>query len=116
MRPFIQPFLTSLFRPLAAGLIALAASTAPALAGKDLDAIRARGSLVCGVAANGLAGFMVVDSQGKWTGIDVDVCRAVAAALFGDAEKVKYVPVTGDRKSTRLNSGHIPLSRMPSSA
>ena len=109
MRPFIQPFLTSLFRPLAAGLIALAASTAPALAGKDLDAIRARGSLVCGVAANGLAGFMVVDSQGKWTGIDVDVCRAVAAALFGDAEKVKYVPVTGQQRFTALQSGEVDM-------
>ena len=109
MRPFIQPFLSSLFRPLAAGLLALAASSAPALAGKDLDAIRARGSLVCGVAANGLAGFMVVDSQGKWTGIDVDVCRAVAAALFGDAEKVKYVPVTGQQRFTALQSGEVDM-------
>ena len=87
----------------------LTASTAPALAGKDLDAIRSRGSLVCGVAANGLAGFMVVDSQGKWTGIDVDVCRAVAAALFGDAEKVKYVLVTGQQRFTALQSGEVDM-------
>ena len=55
-----------------------------ALAGKDLDTVKARGVLICGVAAGGLAGFMVADSQGKWTGLDVDVCRAVAAALFGE--------------------------------
>ena len=54
-----------------------------------------RGVLICGVAAGGLAGFMVADSQGKWTGLDIDVCRAVAAALFGDSEKVKYVPLSG---------------------
>ena len=65
-----------------------------ALAGKDLDTVKARGTLLCGVAAGGLAGFMSADSQGKWIGLDVDVCRAVAAVLFGDSEKVKYVPVT----------------------
>ena len=48
-----------------------------ALAGKDLDAVKARGMLICGVAAGGIAGFMMVDSQGKWTGLDVDICRAV---------------------------------------
>ena len=88
-------------------LLVLAAS--PAYAGKDLDAVKARGSLICGVAAGGLAGFMTVDSQGKWTGIDVDVCRAVAAALFGDAEKVKYVPVTGQQRFTALQSGEVDM-------
>ena len=52
-----------------------------ALAGKDLDTAKARGVLICGVAAGGLAGFMVADSQGKWTGLDVDGCRAVAAGV-----------------------------------
>ncbi|HTG24726.1 MAG TPA: amino acid ABC transporter substrate-binding protein, partial [Reyranella sp.] len=70
---------------MAAGLAAVFPS-GHALAGKDLDAVKARGVLICGVAAGGLAGFMVADSQGKWTGLDIDVCRAVAAALFGDAE------------------------------
>ena len=109
MRSTVQSFLGSLIRPLAAGLSALAAMAAPALAGKDLDTVRGRGHLVCGVAANGLAGFMVVDSQGKWAGIDVDVCRAVAAALFGDAEKVKYVPVTGQQRFTALQAGEVDM-------
>jgi general L-amino acid transport system substrate-binding protein len=78
-------------------------------AGKDLDAVKARGSLICGIAANGLAGFMVVDSQGKWTGIDVDVCRAVSAAIFGDSEKVKYVPVSGQQRFTALQSGEVDM-------
>ena len=73
----------------AAGFAATVFSTG-AMAGKDLDAIKARGSLVCGVGT-GTAGFMLPDSQGKWIGLDVDVCRAVAAAIFGDSEKVKYV-------------------------
>ena len=51
----------------------------PAHAGKDLDAIKARGALVCGVNT-GLAGFSAADSQGRWTGLDVDYCRALAAA------------------------------------
>ena len=83
--------------------------SAPALAGKDLDTVRARGVMICGVAAGGLAGFMVADSQGKWTGLDIDVCRAVAAALFGDSEKVKYVPLSGGQRFTALQSGEIDM-------
>ena len=90
-------------------IAALLLPAGPALAGKDLDAIRARGSLVCGVAAGGLAGFMMADSQGKWTGLDVDVCRAVAAALFGDSEKVKYVPVSPQHRFIALQSGEVDL-------
>jgi len=92
-----------------ATLLATLLAAAPAFAGKDLDAVKARGELLCGVAANGLAGFMVVNSQGKWTGLDVDVCRAVAAALFGDAEKVKYVPVSGQHRFTALQSGEVDM-------
>jgi len=84
-------------------------SSAPAFAGKDLDAVKARGELLCGVAANGLAGFMVANSQGKRTGIDVAVCRAVAAAIFGDSEKVKYVPVSGQHRFTALQSGEVDM-------
>ena len=90
-------------------LVALTAIAGTAQAGKDLDAIKARGSLICGIAANGLAGFMVVDSQGKWTGLDVDVCRAVSAAIFGDSEKVKYVPVSGQQRFTALQSGEVDM-------
>jgi len=91
-----------------AGLAMLVPATS-ALAGKDLDAVRARGTLLCGVAAGGLAGFMAADSQGKWTGLDVDVCRAVAAVLFGDSEKVKYVPVSPQQRFTALQAGEVDL-------
>lgn len=79
---------------------------APAHAGKTLDAIKARGQVVCGVNT-GLAGFSAADSNGKWTGLDVDVCRAVAAAVLGDGEKVKYVPLNAQARFTALQSGEI---------
>jgi general L-amino acid transport system substrate-binding protein len=77
-------------------------------AGKDLDAVKARGQIICGVST-GVAGFSAQDSQGKWTGLDVDVCRAAAAAVFGDAEKVKYVPLTAQQRFTALQSGEIDI-------
>ena len=80
----------------------------PAHAGKDLDAVKARGQLICGVNT-GVAGFALADSQGKWVGLDVDVCRAVAAAIFGDAEKVKYVPTTAQQRFTALQSGEVDI-------
>ena len=71
-------------------------------------AIKARGQLLCGVST-GVAGFASADSQGKWTGIDVDLCRAVAAAIFGDADKVKYIPTTAQQRFTALQSGEVDL-------
>jgi general L-amino acid transport system substrate-binding protein len=93
---------------MAAGLAAVFPS-GHVLAGKDLDAAKARGVLICGVAAGGLAGFMLADSQGKWKGLDVDVCRAVAAAIFGDSEKVKYTPVSAQQRFTALQSGEVDM-------
>jgi general L-amino acid transport system substrate-binding protein len=81
---------------------------APAFAGKTLDGIKARGQLVCGVHT-GLAGFGAADSNGKWTGIDVDVCRAVAATALGDSEKVKFVPLSAQARFTALQSGEIDI-------
>ncbi len=78
----------------------------PAHAGKTLDDIKARGQLVCGVNT-GLAGFGAADSSGKWNGLDVDVCRAAAAAVLGDAEKVKYVPLNAQQRFTALQSGEV---------
>src|SRR4029078_3182627 len=75
---------------------------------KDLDSIRSRGALVCGVG-QGTAGFMRADSRAKWVGLDVDVCRAVAAAIFGDSEKVKYVPLSSQQRFTALQSGEVDL-------
>ncbi len=80
-----------------------------AMAGKDLDAIKARGAVVCGVGT-GTAGFMQADSQGKWKGLSVDVCRAVAAAIFGDAEKVKYAPLTSQQRFTALQSSEVDMT------
>ncbi len=73
---------------------------------QTLKAVKDRGILNCG--ANGqLPGFGLPDAQGKWTGLDVDVCRAVAAAIFGDANKVKFVPLTAKDRFTALQSGEV---------
>jgi len=96
-------------RILAGGLVAAAAlAVAPAHAGKTLDAIKARGSVVCGVH-EGLAGFSAADSQGNWTGLDVDICRAIAAAVLGDGKKVKFVPLNAQQRFTALQSGEIDI-------
>jgi len=80
----------------------------PAHAGNTLDGIKARGQVVCGVNT-GLAGFGAADSSGKWTGLDVDICRAVAATTLGDAEKVKFVPLNAQQRFTALQSGEVDL-------
>jgi general L-amino acid transport system substrate-binding protein len=89
----------------AAGLVGVAGT---AYAGKDLDAVKARGQLICGINT-GVAGFAQQDDKGKWTGLDVDVCRAVSAAVFGDSEKVKYVPTTAQQRFTALQSGEVDI-------
>jgi general L-amino acid transport system substrate-binding protein len=101
--------LSSATSVLGAGLaLALAAGVcAPAQAGATLDAIKARGSLKCGVAAGGTPGFMAPDSKGEWQGFNVDTCRAVAVALFNDAKKVEFVPVTSQSRFPALQSGEI---------
>lgn len=80
-------------RPLlaTAALALLGTLATPAFAGKTIDAIKARGALNCGVNPS-LPGFSAADSQGVWAGLDVDVCKAVAATLLSDASKVKYTP------------------------
>ncbi len=80
----------------------------PAHAGKTLDGIKARGQVVCGVNT-GLAGFGAADSTGKWSGLDVDICRAIAAAVLGDAEKIKYVPLNAQQRFTALQSGEVDI-------
>ncbi|MFO1113027.1 MAG: amino acid ABC transporter substrate-binding protein [Rhodospirillales bacterium] len=91
-------------------LLALAAAVpvGTALAGPTLDAVKARGEVICGVH-NALYGFGAPDDKGVWRGIDVDVCRAVAAAVFGDDKKVKYVPLSAQARLTALQSGEIDL-------
>jgi general L-amino acid transport system substrate-binding protein len=89
---------------IATGLV-LAAQAASA---QTLKAVQDRGQLVCG--ANGtLAGFGMPDPQGNWIGFDVDFCRAIAAAIFNDPTKVKFVPLTAGNRFTALQSGEVDL-------
>ena len=91
---------------LASALAALATTALPALAGKTLDAIKQRDQIAVGVST-GVAGFSAADSQGQWTGLDVDVAKAVAAAVLGDASKVRWVPLTSQQRFTALQSGEV---------
>ena len=111
MRPFRLAVMLGSLGALALGAFATpaAAQQAPAApSGATLDAIKSRGSLVCGVNT-GLAGFAQPDSQGVWRGFDVDYCKAVAAAIFGDASKVRYVPTTAQNRFTALQSGEVDM-------
>ncbi|MDX1487902.1 MAG: amino acid ABC transporter substrate-binding protein [Acidiferrobacterales bacterium] len=73
-----------------------------------LDDVKRKGFIQCGVS-QGLPGFSNPDEKGNWTGIDVDVCRAVAAAVFGDADKVKYTPLSAKERFTALQSGEVDM-------
>ncbi|MGI9154806.1 MAG: amino acid ABC transporter substrate-binding protein [Rubrivivax sp.] len=99
--------LKSLPRLALGALVAAGAmATAPAHAGKTLDAIKARGQLVCGVNPS-LPGFSAADSQGNWAGLDVDVCKAIAATVLGNASKVKWTPLNASQRFAVLQSGEI---------
>src|SRR4051812_3593948 len=88
-----------------AAAVGFAASPASA---QTLNTVKQRGILNCG--ANGtLAGFGLPDAQGNWTGLDVDFCRAIAAAIFDDAKKVKFVPLSAKDRFTALQSGEVDL-------
>ncbi len=102
--------LASLGQPLVAIAVAGLATLPSALAdaGATLDAVKARGYLICGVTED-LYGFSAPDDQGTWRGLDVDVCRAVAAAVFGDASRVRYVPLNARVRFTALQAGEIDL-------
>ena len=86
----------------AASAMAMVAATAASAS--TLDDVRARGELVC-IVNTGLTGFSFTDKAGAWKGFDVDFCKATAAAVFGDASKVKYKPATGKTRFSLLNSG-----------
>ena len=87
--------------PLAAFVLA----TGAAVAG-TLDTVKARGQLICG-ANPGLAGFGLPDDHGAYKGLDVDECRAIAAAIFNDPNKIKYLPINAKDRPTILASGEI---------
>ena len=84
----------------------LAAFAGNALAGKTLDTIKQKDQLVCGTNP-GLPGFAAADSQGNWSGLDVDICKAIAATVLSDAKKIKWVPLNASQRFTALQSGEI---------
>lgn len=94
--------------PAAPAPAAAPAAPAAAVTGSTIDAIRARGTLICGVNT-GLAGFAAPDSQGRWVGFDVDYCRGLAIAIFNDANRVRYVPTTAQNRFTALQSGEVDI-------
>lgn len=90
------------------GLAALGLTVSVASA-DTLGDVKAKGFIQCGVNAAGLAGFSAPDDKGEWRGLDVDFCRAVAAAVFGDGTKVKFTPLTAKDRFTALQSGEIDI-------
>jgi general L-amino acid transport system substrate-binding protein len=92
---------------LAAAVLTFLASTSVGFAG-TLDEVRARDKLICGVS-EGLGGFSEQDGAGAWQGFDVDFCRAVAAAVLGDTEKVEYLPLSAEARFAALSDGRIDL-------
>ena len=99
------PLKTALGALIALGALA---ATLPAQAGKTIDTIKQRGQLVCGVNPS-LPGFSAADSQGNWAGLDVDVCKAVAATLLSDASKIKWVPLNAAQRFAALQAGEIDI-------
>lgn len=100
------------FAAAAVALVAGVAVADVATAGPTVEAIKKRGTIRCGVSPS-TAGFSIADSQGVRRGFDADMCRAVAAAMFGDANKVDFVPTTTQTRFTALQSGEVDiLSRL----
>jgi len=95
-----------------AAALAVAASVACAggaqAQSNTLAQVKSKGSVTCGVGP-GLAGFGIPDAQGNWTGLDVDLCRSIAAAIFNDPSKVKFVPLSSKDRFTALQSGEVDL-------
>jgi len=92
---------------IAVAVMVILSGVMPSLSAADtLDAVRQRGYVQCGVST-GLTGFSIPDEKGRWTGFDADYCRAVAAAVFGDGNKVKFIPLSSKERFTALQSGDI---------
>ncbi|MEM9851184.1 MAG: transporter substrate-binding domain-containing protein, partial [Pseudomonadota bacterium] len=90
------------------GAVAAATLTAGLASAGTLDDVKAKGFLQCGVST-GLVGFAAADANGNWNGFDVSVCRAVAAAVLGDAQAVRFTPTTGKTRFTALASGEVDM-------
>lgn len=89
-----------------AGAIALACASQSALAGPTLDAVKKKGFVQCGLS-DGVTGFSATDSKGEWEGMDVDICRAIAAATLGDASKFKGSALSTQQRFTALQTGEV---------
>jgi general L-amino acid transport system substrate-binding protein len=96
----------TLLRLAAVGLLAAFGVAGTAAAGPTLDKIKQSGAVTCGVPT-GVPGFAQPDNQGKYAGFDVDICRALSAAIFGEPDKVKYTPLTAQQRFTALQSGEV---------
>lgn len=94
------------WRPFWALACLLLGAATPASAASTLDVVRERGYVQCGVTT-GFAGFSAPDAQGRWQGLDIDFCRAVAAAVLGDAERIRPVPLSSQQRFTALQSGEV---------
>jgi general L-amino acid transport system substrate-binding protein len=94
--------------PFVVALAAVSALAAGSVSAQTLKTVKDRGSLVCGVS-QGLPGFSSPDDRGNWTGLDVDLCRAIAAAIFNDPNKVKFSPLSAKDRFTALQTGEIDI-------
>jgi len=88
------------------GMVTAMTATAATAEASTLDTVKKRGELICGVNT-GLPGFSAPDEKGKWSGLDVDYCKALAAVVLGDKAKVKYVPLTAKERLTAVQTGEI---------
>jgi general L-amino acid transport system substrate-binding protein len=96
------------FKAFALGVAAALVVSGGAFAQTTLNQVKQRGQVLCGVGT-GLAGFGIADGQGNWTGLDVDVCRAIASAIFDDPSKVKFVSLSAKDRFTALQAGEVDL-------
>lgn len=86
--------------------LAVSVSTTAGFAGETVDTVKKRGKVICGVNGN-RAGFSALDSKGQWAGMDVDTCKAIAAAVLGDGKKVEFVKTTTQTRFTALQTGEV---------
>src|SRR5438046_9476813 len=93
---------------IAAGFAAALGFAVPAAAGPTLDKVKQAGAISCGVPT-GIPGFAQPDNPGNYPGVDVGICRAMSAAVFGDPDKVKYVPLTAQQRFQALQSGELDI-------
>ncbi|HLZ67692.1 MAG TPA: amino acid ABC transporter substrate-binding protein [Aliidongia sp.] len=93
---------------LALGLFLSLTANAPAEAGQTLDTIKGKGLLTCGISG-ATAGFALADSQGNYSGLDVELCKGMAAAVLGSADKIKFIPLSAPQRFTALQSGEVDL-------